>query len=299
MGEAVQGHGKIWVFYDSIQKKQSAPLSTLQAQVELLSMQGSNLEAFMLWTPGWEKWEILADFLKTDQTYFVLSPAPLPPAIPQPPEIPQHRPPVFPAGKMASPNEEKTVATETVTAFVAEDSDGGADDSPYTEILEANTASGIHRTSQSDYFSNDFSAEKIDANAGNDLKIKIASAENKEAQSKRIGERHDFKLEIILINKNGRSFRSYSRNISVGGTLLETELPKEFLNAPFDLILVNKFEKDAAKGRLRFQGRVVGDYRNPRRLMFLDTDPETRTRLETLLRSYSAHQKGKNKKTTA
>lgn len=147
------------------------------------------------------------------------------------------------------------------------------------------------KTEQSAYWYEEFSAEKIDPEAKPNMQINLPKNERRSApdpshDNRRSSERHEFKIEVILLSKSGKTFRTQSMNISMGGTLLKDEIPKEFLHIRFDLILVNKFEKDPAKGRLHFQGRVVGDYMDPRRLMFLESDTETQRRLEIMLRSY-------------
>jgi hypothetical protein len=93
----------------------------------------------------------------------------------------------------------------------------------------------------------------------------------------------------VLISKE-RSFRTFSKNISLGGTLLEDEIPKDFLGKPFDLIIINRFETDKNKGRLLFRAKIVGDIINPRRLMFTEADPQMTARLNALLKAYTTYQ---------
>lgn len=269
----MKGTGKIWIFYDAIAKRRTKPLSTLQAQVMVLNLKARESNRFFLWTPGWTEWTPLRQFLESDQTVFVTAPTAEPPPIPHVP--------VF--------DEDKTVKMDIdphAPLFAAEDEDG---DSVYTQILESEAPG---KNSEYGYFHDDFNAEKIDPDAKAPMQFNLPSkANSNDPKDRRSAERHQFKIEVILITKTGRAFRTFSRNISLGGTLLEDEIPKEFVNSQFDLILVNKFEKDPLKGRLHFQGRVVGDYRDPRRLMFLDSDEHHIKRLKALLRSYSDRRK--------
>lgn len=182
----------------------------------------------------------------------------------------------------------------------------------FTRIMttqEMNEAGKAPRKEEpSSYWYEEFSAEKIDPDAKPNMQINLPKNERKGPapaatspghDNRRSSERHEFKIEVILLSKTGKTFRTQSMNISLGGTLLKDEIPKEFLHIRFDLILVNKFEKDPAKGRLHFQGRVVGDYMDPRRLMFLESDTETQRRLEIMLRSYLEQRKDAKKKRPA
>ncbi len=67
--------GKIWIFYDSKNKKQSKPLNLTQAQALILNLaQKKNFQAY-IWTPGWQEWVDLKSFLEVDQDYFVVPPS--------------------------------------------------------------------------------------------------------------------------------------------------------------------------------------------------------------------------------
>ena len=239
----------------------------------------------MIWTPGWSSWKPLHEFLTSDQTYFVMAPAPQISDIPTPPN--------------ASEEDEKTVliestlaTTETKLPSIPEDEEH------YTEVfLDTNPTAG-HKRVDYGYYYDDFHGDQIDPDAS----IRLPNfypdkpyQKGKDA-NRRATPRHNFRIEVILISRSGKTFRTHSVNISLGGTLLEDAIPKDFINARFDMILANRFEKDMAKARLHFVGRVVGDYTNPRRLMFSEPDAHTLNKLKTLLRSYQDHQKKSPKK---
>lgn len=285
----MKGTGKIWIFYDSVTQRQTKPMPTLQAQMTLLNLKVKDPQRYFLWTPGWTEWVPLPRFLESDQTTFVVAP------VPSPGSMPPQKP------SKPAMDEEKTVRMnradmeDTVTHVMHPDFSQEEADPMYTEILP--TSAPNKKTDPTGYYHADFSAENIDPEARHSVDIKLPRNQKKDdGANRRTSERHEFKIEVILLNKNGRTFRSQSQNISLGGTLLADELPKDFINTRFDLIIVNKFEKDPAKGRLHFQGKVVGDYTDPRRLMFIDTDEHTLKRLETLLRSYVEQQKAMIKK---
>lgn len=271
--------GKVWIFYDRQAQKQSRPLSTVQAQMMILKIKTHDPDQFLIWTPGWNEWQSLPEFLASEQDYFVVAPDPVSPAPPPPP----------------TPD-----ADDEPTLVVLDRPEDHAEESAsemYTKVLDVDNAP--LKKSDYGYFYEDFSADKLDPHAKHGISFKIPSKKTS-ARDRRFAERHNLKIEVVLITKNGRSFKTYSENISLGGTLLEDELPKDFLNARFDLILINKFERNPAKGRLQFQGRIVGDFANPRRLMFIDSDETTLKKLKELLKSYAEAQKqAKSGKSTA
>lgn len=285
-GDALKGNGKIWIFYDSRTMKQSKPLTTIHAQMNILNLKNQEENRWFIWTPGWPKWVPLHQFLESDQTYFVLAPSPhAPPAVPEMDD------------KTVKVSRPRDLSEDTITHIMHpgfEDQESGSE---YTEILPDEKPSAQDKQSYG-YYHEDFRADQLDPEAQIKVDMKLPGRRKKEesGSDRRTATRHEFKIEVILINKNGRTFRTKSLNISMGGTLLSDELPKEFINTRFDLILVNRFEKDPVKGRLHFQGRVVGDYTDPRRLMFMDTDEHTLKRLEVMLRAYVEQQKKLQKK---
>lgn len=260
--------GKVWIIYNAETKAQSKPLSVVQAQVLLLSIPSEELSKFFLWTPGWEEWMTVGDFLDSDQKYFVMA---------QPPK---------PKENLASKEE-----TQTRTKTVAP-----PNDTQYTMVVIGDHP--LRYEEIGGYHSKDFNGDELDLSKIKQIKpdkknpIAVSAnpvSEVTDVSDRRKDTRHNFKIEVVLVSKL-RSFRTYSRNISLRGTLLESEIPKDFLNKPFDLIIVNPFEIDPAKARLLFRARIVGDLKDPRRLMFMEQDEAMTVRLDALLKAYVAYQ---------
>lgn len=330
----VKGTGKIWIIYDSVTQKQTKPLSVLQAQMVLLKLRGRNPQRFFLWTPGWGEWVPLNVFLSSGQSYFVFDTAPRPGApVSDEKTVRAHVRPSQAAPPSAEDRFENTVTKVLHPEFEADhstevevdavsvsgmappestftNSSPGSSDPASGEFTQTGAFTRIVTTEdlkknvptaeEANYFYEEFSAEKIDPEAKPQMTINLGKDPKAvRPQDRRIDERHEFKIEVILLSKSGKTFRTHSMNISMGGTLLKDEIPKEFMHIRFDLILVNRFEKDPKKGRLHFQGRVVGDYTDPRRLMFLDSDQETQKRLEIMLRSYMEQRKEAKRRRTA
>jgi hypothetical protein len=206
----------------------------------------------------------------------------------------------------------ETVSTETVTmaAFGASTptatNTGFVDDSKTNPSLEVklsrntvtNTSSDGRGTLQKaskggpstskkkkavDYEVFDFHGDHLE------MKPKEPEGSSKSLVEKRGFGRYEFAFEVILVSKGGKSFRTTSQNISMGGTLLEAPIPREFLGTVFDLIIVNKLEPDPKKSRFLFRGKIAGDFNDPRRLTFVDPAKETTEHLAALLLSLEAY----------
>lgn len=277
----MQATGKVWLFYHSQTKKQTKPLSIVQAQVTLLTFKSKELKYIFIWTPGWENWQRLETFLSSAQNTFALRHPPKPPGIePEQQDSQDHV-------------TEKDITISKITQGEARENtlSGKTDGSGYTLVV---TDDEIHRKEDYGYYFNDFNGDELDMakiKKVANLKLK-KQKENRNAEedaNRRTAIRHSFKLEVVLISKE-RSFRTFSKNISLGGTLLEDEIPKDFLGKPFDLIIINRFEPDKNKGRLLFRAKIVGDIINPRRLMFMEADPQMAARLNALLKAYITYQ---------
>jgi hypothetical protein len=120
---------------------------------------------------------------------------------------------------------------------------------------------------------------------------KIKDKEDFKARSTR----HDLKIEILLISKTGKTFRSYSRNISLTGSLLEDNVPFDYYGEVFDVIVVNRYAKDLAYSRVQVKGITVGDGVS-RRIQFEPMSDHTKNRLTVLLNEYLENQKNVAKK---
>jgi hypothetical protein len=250
--------GKIWIIYDVEEKKQSKPMSVVQAQVALLALDPDSLDKYHLWTPGWAEWICVSEFLMSEQTYFVGKRPPKP-----------------------VPEDSITVTQTQIESSI----------NKYTEVALSNNPMP---SDPYGYYAPDFNGDQLDLSKIRKIKPAKADSTKKKGDSRKIERRqdirHEFKIEVVLVSKS-KSFRTFSKNISLGGTLLEKEVPREFLNSPFDLVIVNPFEIDPKKSRLHFQARIVGDMRDPRRLMFFEQDPKMTSRLEALLKAYMTYQK--------
>lgn len=260
--------GKVWIIYDAEKKTQTTPMSMVQAQVVLLSLANKDHDKFFLWTPGWNDWMSIRVFLASEQKYFVLS---------QPPK-PSERP--TENTKPLPFHEDTLTATHNTRATPP--------DSLYTQVVVGEMP--LKAQEPDDFYAKDFNGHELDFNKIAAIKPEVKKKDPEpDGADRRREVRHDFKIEVVLVSKI-RSFRTYSKNISLSGTLLEHEIPKDFLNKPFDLIIVNPFDPDPARARLLFRAKIIGDMTNTRRLMFIEQDVAMTLRLDALLKAYVAYQ---------
>lgn len=248
-------------------------MSVVQAQVVLLSLKNKDLSRYFVWTPGWNEWISVQDFLVSDQKYFAMKQPPKP--------VVNERP------------SEDTDPDRTVTYIESAPATDDGSHSPYTQVVVGDTPL---REGDYGYFFQDFNAADLDLSQIRKIKPEAPKksepvVQQDEGSDRRRETRHNLKIEVVLVSKT-RSFRTYSVNISLSGTLLGDEIPKEYLNRPFDLIIVNPFETDQRKARLLFRAKIVGDMKDPRRLMFIEQDVEMTLRLDALLKAYVTYQSG-------
>lgn len=267
--------GQIWILYHAIVKKQTKPMSTVQMQKLLLSLKLRDINDFFIWTPGWIEWQSLVSFIRSTQTFFVLTAIPTPPQKKDSGNIPM-------ADLLDEHSRSKIIENgifnddETKQMFVDLEAEG-----QFTLVETVHPKAD--KKDEYGYFSGDFKAEDIDVNAAPSLKD---NQENTFTSNRRVADRHNFRLEIVLISKNAKTFKTFSKNISLGGTLLEDPVPKDFLNGEFEMIITNRFEADKNKARLHFNGKIVGDIKNPQRLTFKEAKQPMMKKLEAMLTAY-------------
>ena len=269
--------GKIWMIFNAETKQQTKPLSLPQAQATLLNISPSEYPKFFLWTPGWKEWVSLKRFLQTEQQFFqVITP-------PNPMEIvfqdtisTETKGPQASTGAHSFPDE----VTQTKTAF----------ENAYTEILNGeSTPDQPHHFYDKDFNGNELDLHKIEKNTSSKKSPRTTSKKSQDGVDRRQQPRHNFKIEILLVSSTS-TFKSYSKNISLTGTMLEDEVPKEFTAKQFDLVIVNPFEMDPRKAKLLFNAKIVGDFIDRRRLSFF-AEPKMTEQLNALLQAYMTYQK--------
>jgi hypothetical protein len=95
---------------------------------------------------------------------------------------------------------------------------------------------------------------------------------------KRRYERVEVRLRVVVI-AGTRSFRSFSRNISKGGLLLENEIPKDVMNQQCRVIISSSDLKE----NIEFEAKLSGDSKNPKALSFQKGNDVFISKLESWL----------------
>ncbi len=299
--------GKVWVFYDAQAKKQSKPLSLVHAQIVVLSALKDDVNRYFVWTPGWKDWKSLGDFLKTDQTYFAISEPSLPNIMKPPkaaPNSPQKEQVKSSASSTAAPSQNSARIDDDQLEAITASISASIREGSFTDVQLSNEVQTISHYPAPDFNGDEFDIKKVKDQEEktqkiNSEKIKESSDPSIEYKEKRTSTRLNLKIEVILMNKMGLSFRSHSKNISMGGTLLSSKIPNEFLNLILDVIVVNKFENDDLKKRVAVKGRVIGtlgDKSTQNRIVFEPMPGPIRNKLSELLTAYVDKKDEKSKK---
>jgi hypothetical protein len=87
--------------------------------------------------------------------------------------------------------------------------------------------------------------------------------------------RHRAKLKAI-IEMNGRTFRTFTKDVSLGGLLLQDVLPWPVTNEACKVYLASPDGKES----IEFRSRIVVDLKNPKRIAFDDASAEFTGKLE-------------------
>ncbi|MCK6598125.1 MAG: PilZ domain-containing protein [Bdellovibrionaceae bacterium] len=291
--------GKIWIFYDAKAKNQTKPLNPTQAQALILNLLKQKNTKIYLWTPGWNEWMEMNIFLESDQDYFVVPPS-VKNKIDDKTQLTS-----FSNEKtqlISSFDEDKTVFVEATATSVKPltthiNRTQAAVENSYTKASLENT--NPIKKQDYGYFFPDFRIDQIDLNIGklpkttfkNKESVQLKPKEEKSDSSTVDSDRRDkvrfnFKLEVLLISKNGKTFKSESDNISLGGIKLVDKIPKDFLCLDFSVTIINRLEKDPKKARIHFNTKFVGDITDPCRLVFVNPDKTNKELLEKLINNY-------------
>lgn len=260
----MKSEGKIWIIFDAAANKKTKPMSVVQTQMMILTFKVRNLHQYHIWTPGWNEWQPLTQFLSSNQKYFVHT---------QPPEP-----------LLLKEKQKVSEVTVNIKNMPEEKPDPF-----YTRIVPPDDLRKIDYG----YYYNEINGDDLTLSGIPEkpsVEILISRSELGSPKDRRHSPRHDFKIEAVLLTKKGTSFRTHSKNISLTGTLLEDEIPKDFFHRQFEMILVNKFEKDPRKNRVHLTGKIIGDLADPRRLIFLEQDDNTAHKLGRLINDYMTQQ---------
>ena len=263
----------LWVFYDSIAKIQSNALSKDEAQSAILKIRPQSIERFYIWTQGWQNWQALKAYLESDQKIFVSTFT-----------ISRSNEETI---KAATQEIREHTITQTRTSLPKEETQTATETKSYSHILLAEeTISRYVKAEQAkELYSHKFNGDELTLSniQKPDLDFSILTQRNLDKRAIR----HEFKIQVLLISRRGKTFRTYSKNISLSGALLEDTMPFEFYDNLFDIVIISSISKDQKKSRVKLQGKaVVAGANRSQRLQYENQTEEQKNALAALLEDY-------------
>lgn len=253
-----------WVFFDKLSKLQSKIMNLEEAQFAILKMRSKDWERFYIWSTGWENWQILKVYLNSDQKNFMTT---------------------FTATEM----DEVTLKTTVRDVLELK---------PASEKTKKEITKSFSSIKLDEETATEFKAKKFEKNyTGDEItwsKVKKPDVDFSKINAKNKYDerspRHELKIEVLLIDKKGRTFRSSSKNISLSGALLEKNVPVDYSQSEFDAVIVNKYAKDQKLARVTVKAIVSGDGLTSR-IKFQNLSDQQKNSLRTLLTEYLRQQK--------
>ena len=256
-----------WIFYDSMSKTQSNPITSDEAQMAIFKMKPKDHKRFFIWTTGWDNWQPFELFLRSDQTYFITQ------------------------------FTRKEYGEKTVKNFKSRDvfEMSQVTDLVHKEITKSYSGVIIDdETFPGEEPNKDYQRQSYDVDEMSWSGTKKPNLDFKKLKEKmtygRRDRRLELKLEILLITNKGSIFRSTSKNISLSGSLLEDNIPFDYCGVYFDVVIVNRNSKKARTARLQLKATTVGEGLT-QRLSFYEISDEQKQILKNLLQDYLDQQK--------
>lgn len=249
--------------FDSITQIQSQPLSHDQVQSAIFKMQPSDLARFHIWTTGWQNWQPLNLFLDSEQTDFFKNLA----------------------AEKKSQKKQITEVTVTKTWTKTKSQTKSATVIKLTDEMTKTNFKPKEKTFIGDNLTWSGATPPTDLNF---TKAKVVDYSQRAS-------RHELKIEVLLISPKGKSFRSYSKNISLSGTMLEDKVPFDYYGTTFDVVIVNKNVDDPMNSRVQLKAKTVGESITAR-IQFENITITQKKRLTGLLNEYIEKQNAKDKK---
>lgn len=267
---------KVWVLLDSISKIQSQPMQQEQLQITILKMHERDWSRYYIWATGWKNWQILKDFLHSDQKEFSV-----PSDNSTPENIKAHlKEQISKQNHSKQPeNENQNDVTVTKTSPLI------SKDKVATTVLDTDDHHNAESSNQKD-----FNVSQLESDASQNKPPATLNFKEINEAFKNRAERHELKIEILLASPKGNTFKSYSKNISLSGSLLEDNIPFAFYGIQFDLVVVNRNPSNIKDSRVQVRAETVGEGLT-QRIRFINVTELQKQRLSNLLADYITQQK--------
>jgi len=234
----------LWVFYDSLFKTQSNPISTAEAQTAILKMGPQQAEKFLIWTTGWDNWQQLKSYLESDQKIFVSTFT-----------TPSEKTDSASLDTIKAALKDILEKTQTQTAYKNKKAEKKEDTKSYSSIhlKEENISQIVNKEKIED-------AKNFDGDEVNWFNIQKPTMDFSKVGKKSMHSRetrHELKIEVLLISPKGKTFRSSSKNISLTGSLLDDTIPFDYYDTVFDVVIINGTTKNPSRARVKLTAMAV------------------------------------------
>lgn len=113
-----------------------------------------------------------------------------------------------------------------------------------------------------------------------------SSASNSSGADRRKYPRFDIRYRVIVRNDN-LTFRTFSRNISLGGVALEMPVPEALLGSECQIYVGNPRTGE----NIRFSGKLVANRNDSQFFVFLKSSPDSLTKLQKWVEAHQSHSK--------
>ncbi len=265
---------KKWIIFDAITQIKSQPLNKEQLQASIYRIHNSELKRFHIWTVGWSNWQSLENFLNSDQSNFFRT---------------------VEEAKIASARNVNDDTLEiTKTSANGKKSKRSKDKTKEKSITKSMTL--IKFTDEITETSYKFGQQAFDGEdmtwSGSEPPNDISYEHLKNTSYHHRSRRHELKIEVLLISNKGKTFRSHSKNISLSGSLLEDNIPFDYYDTSFDVVVVNRYAENPANSRVQLKAKVIGDGLTSR-IQFDKPSDGQKSRLKILLEEYIEKQSDK------
>ena len=288
--------GKTWVLLDGITKIQSQPLQTEQLQLAILKLNERDWTRFYVWTQGWANWQLMKDFLNSDQKDFAVTGT-----LASEENVKAHihaqianRNKVQPVQELdtvtknAQPVQHQSQPLSRPLPTSLQKAGKPVAQQPKPTGKSLTMVSANEETLVPESMEKDYNGDTLQEAAHTKPPQPLDFKEISEAYKNR-AERHELKIEVLLISQKGKTFKSYSKNISLTGSLLEDNIPFDFYGLQFDLVVVNRNSLNPQNSRVQMRAETVGDGLT-QRVRFVAPSDHLKQRLTNLLNDYLTKQ---------
>lgn len=259
-----------WVFYNAKHKVESQPMSLTRAQNMIKGLKPVDIETWMVKKLNAKDWKPLKDFIENKKGHLIFNP--------NQPSLKSSNTPSNSPSLSAKPGFSFESKKELAT--------GAA--------LPTKPPWPLPKQAPEGSFAN-LKIEPVPPGpevTGAERELKNANFEGPE--QRRAHKRYELNVEVLVLC-GLKSFRSTTQNISLSGVLLKNPMPRNFLNAPLEVVFIVRDFEGAQEEKLVFGGKLAGNLLDPRRLMFTEKDAQDIEKLKKLFARFELSFRKKRK----